>query len=92
MTYPAREYIRNARRRGNPHLSNDVTVVIEGTKPYITVTQGGAGWFAVHMWHNPDMGGFWEPYTTGIGRYADKLSAVDEAEDWAEAEGLEYRS
>lgn len=59
-----------------------------GHKPYITTTKGGAGWFAVQLWWNPE--GFTEPYQTGFGRYPDKAGAEREAKYWAEAEELEY--
>lgn len=58
-------------------------------KNFITTTKGMA-WFAVMYWWNPDMGGFWEPWDTGIGRYADEARAITEAQDWADSEGLEY--
>lgn len=62
----------------------------ESKANYITVTQGMFGYFAVMLWWNPDMGGFWEPWSTGFGRYADKAQAISEAKDWAAAEELEY--
>jgi hypothetical protein len=58
---------------------------------YITVSQGIGGWFAVLVWMNPDMGGFWEPYDTGIGRYATKAEAETEARMWAKDESLEFK-
>ena len=64
-----------------------------GTKNFITVTQGMSGWFAVHMWYNEeDLDfGFWEPYDTGMGRYATREEAVVEAKEWADQTGMEYR-
>jgi hypothetical protein len=56
---------------------------------YITTTSGISGHFAVHVWWNPE--GFWEPYNTGIGRYATNAEAVEEAKAWAESEGLQYK-
>lgn len=61
------------------------------TSPWITVTQGMSGWFAVQLMWNPDMGG-WEPWNTGPGRYADRADAEREAREWAEAEEMEFRS
>jgi len=55
--------------------------------PYITVTEGLSGWFAVHVWWNPDIK-CWEPYDTGVGRYPELGPAVKEAREWAEAEGM----
>lgn len=64
---------------------------MEEFKDYITVTQGMSGYFAVHIWWNPELGGFPEPYNTGFGRYKDRESAVAEAKQWAEEEEMEYR-
>lgn len=61
---------------------------VEGHKTFITLTQGMSGWFAVMYWWNPE--GFWEPYDTGIGRYATPDLAETEAQNWAKEEGLEY--
>ncbi len=63
----------------------------QDTKNYITVTNGMSGWFAVEVWWNPEMDGFWEPYDTGYGRYATKEEAVAEGKVWAENEGMEFR-
>lgn len=60
-------------------------------EPYITVYKSISGWKAIHLWWNPDMGGFWEPWQTGIGYYATAMEAEVEARAWAEAEGLEYK-
>ena len=57
---------------------------------FITVTHGLSGWFAVEFWWNPDMGGFWEPFITGHGRYKRKHNAIAEGEAWAEDHGLEF--
>ena len=65
------------------------TVTVEDHKPYITVTHGMSGYFAVHVWWNPE--GFWEPWSTGFGRYSDKAQAIAEARQWAEAEEMEYK-
>lgn len=55
---------------------------------FITVTQGIAGFFAVEMWWNSDLGGFWEPYESGLGRYRTRREAEAEARVWARNEGL----
>lgn len=57
---------------------------------YMTVTSGMSGHFAVMVWLNPDMGGFWEPWDTGIGRYRTEDEARVEAIQWADAEGIPY--
>lgn len=64
------------------------------TKDFITVTEGMSGFFAVHMWLNEeedDIGPFWEPYETGMGRYATHEEAMVEAMAWADETGMEYR-
>ena len=58
---------------------------------YITVYESIGGWKAVMLWWNPDMGGFYEPWDTGVGAYATEAEAEDEARWWAEDEGLEFR-
>lgn len=60
--------------------------------PFITVTKGGSGYFAVMMWWAPEHGGFWEPWETGIGRYEEKWKAISEAKVWAEAEEIEFQA
>ncbi len=57
-------------------------------KSFITTTQGMSGFFAVHVWWNPE--GFWEPWDTGIGRYSTEERAIEEAQSWAENADLEY--
>lgn len=52
-----------------------------------------SGYFAVMYWWNTEYGedeGFWEPYQTGVGRYATKDAAIAEGKAWAEAEELEF--
>jgi len=57
---------------------------------FITVTKGMSGYFAVMFWWNSELDGFWEPWTTGIGRYATQQEAIEEGIDWAEMEELEF--
>lgn len=57
---------------------------------FVSITEGGSGFFAVTYWWNPDMGGFWEPWDTGIGRYGHEDSARVEAIAIADAEHLPY--
>lgn len=52
----------------------------------------GGAYFAVIMWWNPDMGGFWEPWDTGIGRYATREEALNEALTIANDEQLPFYS
>lgn len=64
----------------------------ESHPPYVTVTQGMSGYFAVMLWWNPGMGGFYEPWDTGAGRYDSPELAASEAKMWAESEGVEFRA
>ena len=57
---------------------------------FITVTKGMSGYFAVMFCWNSELGGFWEPWTTGIGRYATQQEAIEEGIDWAEMQELEF--
>lgn len=63
----------------------------DGREKHVTVTHGARGFFAVMLWWNPDYGGFWEPWNTGVGTYPTSKGAEDEARAWAKAEDLEYR-
>jgi hypothetical protein len=59
--------------------------------PYVTVTYGMRGWFAVLLTWNDEHGGFYEPFNTGPGSYKTSEDAQKEARLWAEAEGLEFK-
>ena len=63
----------------------------ETKAPYITVTHGMSGYFAVLLTWNPDLGGFYEPEQTGMGRYRSADVAAEEGRDWAAVEGIEFR-
>lgn len=58
---------------------------------WLEVTRGMSGFFAVRMWLNPEMGGFPEPWDTGIGRYESEADAWDEARLIAEEMHLPLR-
>ena len=61
---------------------------------YVTVYESITGWTAVQLWWNDedkDLGGFWEPWNTGVGKYETKERAMIEAKEWAEAEEMECR-
>ena len=60
-------------------------------KAFIGVSLLGSGYAAVMYWWNKEDGGFYEPWTTGYGRYATYDQALGEARDWAEAEELELK-
>lgn len=68
-------------------MSNGVEKA-EAGKPYVTITQGMSGFFAVYVWWNPD--GFHEPWKTGIGRFPSALLAEPEAMQIAEEEDIPY--
>lgn len=57
---------------------------------HVTVTRGMSGYFAVIIWWNPEMGGFWEPWDTGVGRHEHEDDARVEAIALADCEGLPY--
>lgn len=59
------------------------------TYPYITVSKGMAGFFAVMV---TNVNGFPEPECTGPGRYELQANAIDEGKEWAESEGLPFFS
>jgi hypothetical protein len=70
--------------------------LVSSTRPYVTVTQGLRGHFAVLMyWNDEDAHGtgpgFWDVFQSGIGSYNDRAGAAREAREWADAEGLECR-
>lgn len=56
-------------------------------EPYISVTKGMRGWFAVQYWWNPE--GFTEPWTSSPISFSTKAEAEADAITWAEAEELE---
>lgn len=58
--------------------------------PFVTITHGMRGYFAVLLVWNEDHGGFYEPWNSGFGSYETAKEAVPEAEMWAEAEGLQF--
>lgn len=56
--------------------------------PYVTITSGLRGYFAVLVvWCENG----YEPWQSGIGSYKTREEAIPEAEDWAESEGIEFR-
>ena len=57
---------------------------------FVSVTKGMSGHFAVIYWWNPDMGGFFEPWETGFGRYPTEDEAHVEAIAIADMEGIPY--
>lgn len=62
----------------------------EDHRTFVTITKLGSGWTAVQMWWAPEHGGFWEPWQTGVGRYATAAEAEQEGRSWAEAEDQKF--
>ena len=64
----------------------------ECLKKWITVTYGGAGFFAVlvGLFRDDEMREYQDCILTGIGRYRSSVAASVEAIHWAEAESLDY--
>lgn len=54
---------------------------------YITVSQLGSGWAAIHLRYDAEIDDY-DVEQTGLGRYSRREDAVDEARDWAESEEL----
>lgn len=65
----------------------------DGNPPkFVTATNSrsvGGAYFAVIVWWNPELN-FYEPWDTGIGRFAHRDDAVKEAKYMAENEGYPY--
>lgn len=57
---------------------------------FITTYLPIAGWKAIHYWWNPDMGGFWEPWSTGDFAYDTEAEAIEDAKLWAECDDIPY--
>lgn len=61
-------------------------------KPYITITSGISGYFAICVaWYDDENGGMWDIALTGIGRYKEKVDAEREGKEWAEADELQFK-
>ncbi len=58
-------------------------------QPFITITEGMSGYFAVCMGWCTEREE-WEPLQTGFGRYETREEAEIEAKGWSEAEELAY--
>lgn len=60
--------------------------------PYVTVTYGLRGFYAVLLtWQADDCGGFYEPFQTGLGSFTKESHAIPEALAWARDEGIPFR-
>lgn len=75
------------------HTQFAAASAVEQHKPYVTVTHGMRGYFAVLlMWNDEIPGcGFYEPWNTSDFSYRTAAEAVPDAKAWAEAEDIEYR-
>lgn len=64
---------------------------------FVVAERLGSGWAAVHYWWNTIENllkpgeGFWEPWNTGVGRYATIEEADAEARDYAYSEQIRHR-
>lgn len=56
----------------------------------MVVAKLGSGWAAVMLADYEDMDWGTDVVNTGIGRYATKQEAVEEAKPWAEDEGIPF--
>lgn len=57
---------------------------------YVDVTQGMRGFFAVMLWWNPEMGGFWEPWESSSLSFASRERAEVDGRRWAGEAGVPY--
>ncbi len=57
--------------------------------PYVTVTHGVRGYFAVLLTWEEDCK-MYTPWNSGFGSYSSVDAAVPEAKDWAIAEGISF--
>ena len=62
----------------------------ETPKPYVTITRGLRGYFAVLMSWDAAWNCYM-PWQSGIGSYDSIDAAEPEAQDWAAGEGIEYK-
>jgi hypothetical protein len=86
MTIPAAAYVEISRKA----LCGEIDGQKKSPPVYwVEVTSGMRGFFAVLLW---DGMGFPEPWETGIGSYKTAAQAAVEAQQWAEAEGIEFRT
>jgi hypothetical protein len=91
VEYPG---LRARKGQDNVGSTKETSMRIDDVKPgqkFMTVQKLGSGWAAVLMWlNNEDYPGetFFEPWETGIGRYATREEALLEAREWAYDETL----
>lgn len=59
--------------------------------PYVTVTKGMRGWFAVLVcWSDEGGEGLWEPYATHENSHPSRAGAEEDAKNWALNEEVRY--
>jgi hypothetical protein len=58
----------------------------------IVIMNSVSGWFAVHITWANELGGFYEPYQSGVGKYAtkDDPELIKEATSWAQSESIAF--
>ena len=59
-------------------------------RKWVDVTEGMRSWFAVMMWWNPDLGGFWEPWDTSPLSFATREGAESDGQSWSRDEGVPF--
>lgn len=57
---------------------------------FVSIYKPIAGWKAIHMWWNPEMGGFWEPYETSPFAFNTEQKAYEFSQQWAEELEIPY--
>lgn len=91
------EFIRSAKRAHNsfrpltpPQVKwlGDIEEKVLARVGFITVTQGLRGWFAVHITTDED--GCMAPESSGFGSFSSPEGAYEEAQAWAQCEGLPF--
>jgi hypothetical protein len=58
-------------------------------KPYITISYGIGGYYAVQRAYYEDIQDY-DNTCTGIGRYKTYKEAKEEAQEWAKVEGIDF--
>ena len=93
------EFIRSAKRAHNsfrpltpPQVKwlGDIEEKVLARVGFVTVTQGMRGWFAVHVTTDED--GCMAPESSGVGSFSSPEGAYEEAQAWAQCEGIPFVS
>jgi len=73
-------------------MSDTLSVITQHLKlkPYMTVTNGMRGWFAVLVVFNQQEG-FYEPFVSSPNSYTTKQQAIADGLAWAQSEDLQFQ-